>query len=97
LEAILTAVLVFVVFATMVDKRGPVSFGPLVIGLTVVVVSIAGGAISGAALNPARAIGPVVVSGSYNDLAVWIVGPAAGALVGILYEFLFLKTASKKA
>ena len=91
LEAILTAVLVFVVFATLVDRRGPVSFGPLVVGLVVVVVSIAAGPVTGAALNPARVIGPLVLSHKFDTLAVWVVGPLAGSLFGIVYDFVFLK------
>lgn len=94
-EAVLTAILVLVIFATVVDKRGPVSFGALAAGLIVVAASIFGSAISGAVLNPARAIGPLVLSGSYNDLAVWLVGPATGSLFGVVYDFLFLGKGKK--
>lgn len=94
-EAVLTAVLVFAVFATMVDRRGPVSFGPLVVGLIVVVASLFALPISGAALNPARAIGPEVLSGSYQTLAIWIIGPLAGSLFGLVYEFVFLRKAKQ--
>ncbi len=95
LEAILTAVLVFSVFATMVGKQGPGSFGPLVVGLVVVVASIATGPVTGAALNPARALGPLVMSGKFDTLAVWVVGPAAGSLFGIIYEVVFLRKGKK--
>lgn len=91
LEAILTAVLVFAVFATVVDRRGSVSFGPLVIGLVVVCGGIFAGPITGAALNPARAIGPAVITGSFTNLPIWILGPFAGSLFGLVYEFLFLR------
>lgn len=95
LEAILTSVLVFSVFATLVDKRGPVSFGPLVIGLVVLCSGIFAGSITGAALNPARAFGPLLVSGSYSSILVFIIGPIAGSIAGVLYKYLFL-TSSKK-
>lgn len=94
-EAILTAVLVFAVFATMVDRRGPVSFGPLVVGLVVVIASLFALPLSGAALNPARAIGPEVLSGSYQFLAIWIIGPLAGSLFGLIYDFAFLRKGTK--
>lgn len=96
LEAVLTAALVFAVFATVVDRRGPVSFGPLVIGLVVVGGGIFAGPITGAALNPARAIGPAVISGSFTNLPIWILGPLAGSLFGLVYEFLFLRKTSKE-
>lgn len=91
LEAILTAALIFAVFATVVDKRGPVSFGPLIIGLVATVGGIFAGPITGAALNPARAIGPAVISGSYINLPIWILGPLCGSLFGLVYEFVFLR------
>lgn len=91
LEAILTAVLVFAVFAIIVDKRGPGSFGPLVIGLIVVVASLAVGALTGAALNPARALGPLVFARQFDLLPVYLIGPFAGSLFGIVYEFVFLR------
>ncbi|OGE03892.1 hypothetical protein A3F45_03120, partial [Candidatus Curtissbacteria bacterium RIFCSPHIGHO2_12_FULL_41_17] len=85
-EAILTAVLVFAVFATLVDRRGTVSFGPLVVGLVVTIASLVALPITGAAINPARAIGPEVLSGSYQALAIWIIGPLAGSLFGLVYD-----------
>ena len=96
LEAVLPAVLVFAVFSTVVDKRGPVSFGPLIIGLVVVVSGIFAGPLTGAALNPARAIGPAIVSNNFTNLPIWILGPAVGSLFGLAYEFLFLRKTSKK-
>ncbi len=96
LEAILTGVLVFAVYASMVDKRGPGSFGPLIVGLVVLVSGIFAGPLTGAALNPARAIGPLVISGNYSQILVYLIGPFVGSLAGIFYEFMFLKSSSKK-
>lgn len=95
LEAIFTAVLVFAVFATIVDRRGPGSFGPLVIGLVVVCASIAIGPVTGAALNPARAFGPLVLTQQFDALAVYIIGPLCGALIGFVYEYAFLRSSKK--
>ena len=95
LEAILTAALVFVVFATAVDRRGPVSFSALALGLYVTCATIAALAICGPALNPARAIVPAVLSKSYESLAVWLIGPVTGSLFGPLYEVVFLRKGKK--
>ena len=91
LEAVLTAVLVFVIFATMIDRRGPVSFGPLSVGIVVVFANLVAGPISGASLNPARVVGPAMVSQSFDLLVVPVVGPLAGALFALVYEFVFLR------
>src|SRR5438093_4723956 len=57
LEAIGTFFLVFVVFGTAVDLRGP-KVGGLAIGFTLAAVILAIGPLTGSALNPARAFGP---------------------------------------
>ena len=94
-EAVMTASIVFVTFATMVDKIDPASFGPLVLGLIVVGETIAALPVSGAAFNPARAIGPAVLSRSFDTLAVWIIGPLSGSLVAVIYELVFLRNGTK--
>ena len=95
-EAVLTAALVFAVFATTIDSRGSVSFGPLVIGLVAMVGGIFAGPITGAALNPARVLGPAVIAGSYTNLPIWILGTFTGSLFGIVYNFVFLRKTSKR-
>ena len=96
LEAVLTGALVFTVFATMVDRRGPVSFGPIAVGLVVLAGSIFAGGITGAALNPARALGPLLVSGRVDSLLVWVIGPLTGSLFGVFYDFVFLRQGKRK-
>lgn len=95
LEAILTGIIVLVVFSTMVDRGGPVSFGPLVLGFTLAVFTMFSQSISGAALNPVKAIGPAVVSNSFDNFAVFVVGPAAGSLFAFLYEYGIIKKPKK--
>ena len=95
IEAILTAIIVFTVFATIVDKKNSTGFGPLAIGLVVCGASIFAVSITGAAFNPARALGPLILSRSYESVVVWIIGPLAGSLFGIVYELLFLRKGKK--
>lgn len=94
-EAIFTAILILTVFATMVDRRGPISFGPLAVGLVVTAAGIVAGPLTGAILNPARVVGPALISQTWENLPVWIVGPALGSFAGILYDFLFLRKTRK--
>jgi MIP family channel proteins len=91
MEAILTFFLVFVVFGVAVDKRtGGWPVAGLAIGLTITMDILAGGSVSGAAMNPARWFGPAVIQQEFGDFWIWIVGPIIGGLVAeILYnEFL---------
>ncbi len=60
-ETIGTAILVFTVFGAAVDGRAPGGFAGIVIGFIVYGVIILVGPITGAALNPAREIGPAIL------------------------------------
>ena len=60
-ETIGTAILVFTVFGAAVDGRAPAGFAGIIIGFIVYGVIILVGPITGAALNPARQIGPELV------------------------------------
>ena len=93
LEAILTFFLVWVVFATAADPRGTfTSIAGLAIGLTITMDIFAGGRLTGAAMNPARAFGPQLAGGHWANGWVWYVGPVAGATVAALaYEWLYLR------
>ena len=90
-EAIMTFILVFTVMGTAVDKRAPkiAGFG---IGLAVVIDVLAGGPFTGAAMNPARAMGPMIAAGFFSNWYVYWIGPVAGAVIaGLLYKYLILK------
>jgi aquaporin Z len=90
IEAILTFFLVFVVFGTAVDARGPRSAGGLFIGLVITMDILAGGALTGAAMNPARAFGPAFFAGAWANQAVYWIGPLLGGIVaGWLYHTVY--------
>ncbi len=88
IEAMLTAFLVFVIFATAVDKRGSEHHAPLAIGVTLLFGHLFGLALTGSAMNPARAFGPALVSGYWVNQAIYWVGPIIGALVAaFVYQY----------
>ena len=93
LEAILTFFLVWVIFATAVDPGGAFkSIAGLAIGLTITIDILAGGPLTGAAMNPARALGPELVQNVWDDFWVYLIGPALGAAVAALaYDWLYLR------
>ena len=93
-EAIGTAILVFTVFGAAVDGRAPAGFAGIIIGFIVYGIIILVGPITGAALNPARQIGPEIVqsligaSTKWEQIWVYIAGPILGGLGGaFLYQF----------
>lgn len=91
-EIVLTFALVFVIFATAVDARGPGHLAPIAIGLTVLVDHLFGVPVTGASMNPARSFGPAVVAGAWDNHWVFWIGPlVGGGLAGVLYEFGFLR------
>ncbi len=89
IEALLTFVLVFTVFGTAVDSRAP-HIGGLGIGLAVLASVFVGGNLTGAAMNPARAYGPMIAAGFYPGYwYIYLIGPAIGAVVaGFVYRYL---------
>ena len=91
LETIATFFLVFVIFGTAVDLRGP-KIGGLAIGLTIAADILAIGPLTGASMNPARSFGPAVASGVYEAQLLYWAAPITGALIAsLLYEFLFMR------
>ena len=93
LELIMTFFLVWAVWATAVDPRGAFkAIAGLAIGLTITIDVFVGGPLTGAAMNPARAFGPELVSGNWGEGWIYYVGPVIGALLAALvFEYLYLR------
>ena len=92
LEAIMAFLLVIVIFGTAVDPRAPKGFAGLAIGLTLVGNILAGGSLTGAGFNPARAFGPALMAGHWQDHWVYWVGPMlGGAIAALLYDRVLLE------
>lgn len=83
-EAVLSAFLMFVIMAVATDTRAVGAGAAIAIGGTVGLDALFGGPITGASMNPARSIGPALLSGELHDLWIYIVAPLAGAIVGAL-------------
>lgn len=93
IEAILTFFLVWVIFATAIDPEGSFNkVAGLAIGFVITMDWLMGGFWTGAAMNPARSLGPALVGGVWSGWWVYWVGPAAGATVAaVLYDGLILR------
>ena len=92
IELVLTFFLVFVVFGSAIDDRAP-KVGGLFIGLTVAMDILVGGPLTGAAMNPARFLGPAIVYATDLQYTwIYLLGPLlGGGLAGLIWRFVFLR------
>jgi glycerol uptake facilitator-like aquaporin len=83
IEAVLAFFLVTVVLSTAVAGRAG-NLAPLAIGMTLTFNILMGGALTGAPFNPARALGPMVATGNFNDVWLYLTAPIVGAIIAAL-------------
>ena len=87
-ELVLSAFLMFVILAVATDTRAVGEAAAIAIGGTIALDAMFGGPISGASMNPARSLGPALVSGNLHALWLYIVAPVIGTSVGgLAYQF----------
>lgn len=89
IEAIVTFLLMLVIMAIATDSRSAKAAAGTAIGFTLTVGILIAGPLTGGALNPARALGPMIIAGEFNSFWAYIVGPIVGAiLAAIIYVVL---------
>ena len=85
-EAVLTFILVIVIFGTTAKRANPAMAG-LAIGLTLVLIHLVAIPITGTSVNPARSLGPAIFAGGQALKQLWlfivalVVGGLAAAMV----------------
>jgi aquaporin Z/aquaporin NIP len=77
-EGIVTFILVLVVLAVATDGRVPQGVAAVAIGFALATAIFISGPITGAGVNPARALGPMIVAGKFTDWWVYLIAPIAG-------------------
>lgn len=93
IEFVLTFFLVTAVWGTVVDERAP-KIGGFGIGLVVLMDILMGGPLTGAAMNPARTLGPMIAAGFFANVAVYLVAQlAGGAAAGLVYKHVVMAKA----
>ncbi len=79
--------------AVATDDRAPAAIAPIAVGFALAVGIFIAGPITGAAVNPARALGPMIVSGSFTSAWIYILGPiVGGVLASLLYDRFMAQT-----
>ena len=80
--------------AMATDTRAVGQAAALAIGATVGLEALFAGPICGASMNPARSLGPAIVSWTWTAQWIYIVGPMIGAVAGA-YVYRWLREASQ--
>jgi aquaporin Z len=83
LEVMLSAFLVFVILSVSTGAAEKGITAGLAIGAVVALEALFAGPVSGASMNPARSLGPAVVSGHVHALWLYLTAPLAGAAVAV--------------
>ncbi|WP_369052771.1 MIP/aquaporin family protein [Kineococcus terrestris] len=85
-EALITFVLVLVVISVATDERVHAAVAPVAVGAALAVCVVVGAPVTGGAVNPARALGPAVVSGQFDSLWLYLLAPVVGGvLAAVVY------------
>jgi glycerol uptake facilitator-like aquaporin len=95
IEALLAFFLVTVVLSTAVAGRAG-NLAPLAIGMTLTLNILMGGALTGAAFNPARALGPMVATGNFSDAWLYLTAPIVGAIVAAIMHTGLVRLAQER-
>lgn len=83
LEVALTAILMFVVLNVSTGGMEKGIMAGAAVGSVVAFEAMFAGPICGASMNPARSLGPAVVSGRIAELWIYLAAPVLGALVAV--------------
>jgi MIP family channel proteins len=89
LEILITFILVFVVISVATDDRAPAPIAPIAVGFALAIGVFIAGPVTGGAVNPVRALGPMIVAGDLTSAWLYILGPIIG---GVLAAFLYDRT-----
>lgn len=86
-EIMITFILVLVVVAVATDERVAPATTSIGVGFALAAAVFIGGPVTGGAVNPARALGPMIVAGKFTSFWIYIVGPLiGGVLAALLYK-----------
>lgn len=83
LEAVLTALLMFVILNVSTGPKETGVMAGIAVGGVIALEAMFGGPICGASMNPARSLAPALVSAHLSSLWIYLAGPVLGAAVAV--------------
>ena len=84
LEVLLTALLMFVILGVSTGAREKGITAGIGVGSVIALEAMFAGPICGASMNPARSLGPAIVSGQLGSLWIYLAAPVLGAALGVI-------------
>ena len=74
----------FIIIAVATDDRVPAAVAAPAIGFALVAAVLIGGGSTGGAVNPDRALGPAIMSGTFTSIWVYLLAPVIGGIAAAL-------------
>lgn len=93
LEVTLTFILLLTILRVAAVPGASVLVTAIAVGAVVALEAMFAGPMCGASMNPARSLGPAVMSGQLESLWIYLSAPPLGAAAGVLIDRLFLREA----
>jgi aquaporin Z len=83
LEIVLTAILMLTILSVSTGAKEKGVTAGIAIGAVIALEAMFAGPISGASMNPARSLGPALISGHFEHLWIYLLAPVLGALLAV--------------
>jgi len=83
-EVLLSFVLMFVIIHVAQGAKEKGIMAGIAVGGTVTMAALVAGPLTGASMNPARSLGPALVSGNLGGLWIYVTAPFVGTALAIL-------------
>lgn len=84
MEAFLGLYLMFTILRVSSGSKERGAMAGVAVGGVIAAEALFGGPVSGASMNPARSLGPAIVSGRVDDLWIYLVAPSLGAILAVV-------------
>ena len=88
IEVVLTTGLVNTILGTASGARNIGTNGAIAVGGYIALAGLWSAPVSGASMNPVRSLAPDLVRGDLSTTWIYIVGPVAGAMIGVAFEWI---------
>ncbi|KAK0606957.1 hypothetical protein LWI29_006926 [Acer saccharum] len=91
-ELIATFIIVFLAAALTSEAQFVGNLSGFIVGVAIGLAVLITGPVSGGSMNPARSLGPAIVSWNFKDIWIYVTAPVIGAAAGaVLHHFLRLQ------